>query len=104
MLRDFTLGLLCTAFLFLIANVVAIHVRSDAGLFEGLGLVDNWQDDIRGMGFPLLFYEEGGFAYRYFFSAANLFWDVSMAVTCAIGVGLGYAIRRRDARMVAPRR
>jgi hypothetical protein len=70
-----------------LVNLVAVGLRSDAGLLEGLGLMDRSHDDIRRVGFPIQFYEEGGFAYRKIFSFGSLVWDVVLAVGFAIGAG-----------------
>ena len=85
--RGFTSGFILGLGLFLVANLISVHVNSDCGLLEGLGIVDRWQDDIRRMGFPLQFFEEGGFSYRRNVSPLALLLDIVIAVACATVIG-----------------
>ena len=71
---------------FAIANLVTVHVRSDGGLLEGLGIVYRTRDGIRRIGFPFQFFEEGGYSYRYIFSLSALLADVALAIACAVAV------------------
>jgi ABC-type antimicrobial peptide transport system permease subunit len=70
-------------FLFLLAlNLVAAHLASDCGLSAVFGR-DACADEIARAGWPLPFYEEGGFAYRYHFNSLFLWID--------LGIGLAFA-------------
>ena len=69
--------------LFLGLNLLWAHLQSDCGLPALVGM-SACADDIRRAGFPLLFWEEGGFAYRRVFSLPSLLIDV--------GVGLGMGL------------
>lgn len=74
-----------------VANLVAVHLRSDGGLLEGLGVVDNWQDDIRSIGFPFMCFEEGGYAGGRLFSPVALLLDALVLVGSSVAVGIAYA-------------
>jgi hypothetical protein len=71
----------CLAF-FLILNLLSYFLRSD--MFGMLG----WQDSIKRVGFPFLFFEEGGFAYRQHFDLAKLLLNASVGVLLSIGGAL----------------
>lgn len=87
--------------LFIILNLIAVHVRSDAGLFEGLGIVDRSSDDIRRIGFPFQFLEEGGFSHRYIFSPLALVSDILTGIVCAAAIAFGYvSFRQRYERQM----
>ena len=88
-LTGFPLGLL----LFIFANLLAAHFRSDCGILAILGR-SACADDIRRAGFPLLFYEEGGFAYRHVFNAGALAVDGMVGLAMAVAAGSWVARRR----------
>jgi hypothetical protein len=93
--------------LFIAANLIAVHVRSDGGFLEGLGIVDYWADDIRRIGFPFQFFEEGGFSYRRNVSPIALLADLVVAVVCAAVIGFAcsrWHRRRRSDRRSHPAR
>jgi len=73
--RTFLNGFLIGLFIFVLANLLAAHLLSDCGLPAVLGM-DFCADDIARAGFPLIFFEEGGFAYRSTFNLPILFLDV----------------------------
>ena len=54
------IGFILTLLLFLAVNLLAAHLQSDCGLPAFFNL-SGCADDIRRAGFPLQFYEEGGF-------------------------------------------
>ena len=89
--RDFMLGFIVGLGLFFVANLIAVHVNSTGGLLEGLAIVDRWSDDIRRMGFPLQFFEEGGFSYRRNVSGIALVLDIVIAVACAAVIGFAWS-------------
>lgn len=73
--RAFFIGLGIGLFLFLLANLLAAHLGSDCGLPAILG-TSACADDIIRVGFPLTFFEEGGFAFRHNFSTLYLLVDI----------------------------
>ena len=82
----FLVGFVLTLAIFLTANLLAAHLQSDCGLpafFHRSGCAD----DIRRAGFPLQFYEEGGFAYHSSFDEGALILDlvVALGLSCAAG-------------------
>ncbi|MBI5945149.1 MAG: hypothetical protein HY864_12330 [Chloroflexi bacterium] len=72
--RAFLHGFLFGLLIFTLANVLAAHLLSDCGLPAILG-ADSCADDIARAGFPLIFFEQGGFAYRSIFNLPYLFLD-----------------------------
>ena len=78
-LKGFSIGLLS----FFLINVIAAHLLSDCGLPALLG-VDFCADDIARAGFPLIFYEQGGFAYRSIFNLPYLFFDIFIGLDFAV--------------------
>ena len=81
--RTFLNGFLIGLLVFILANLFAAHLLSDCGLPALLG-ADACADDISRAGFPLVFFEQGGFAYRSIFNLPNLAFDIF--------IGLGFAI------------
>jgi hypothetical protein len=89
-ITTFVIGFALTLLLFLAANLLAAHLQSDCGL-PGLFKTSGCADDISRAGFPLLFYEEGGFMYRSRFEIATLALDV----LCGLGLAaLGGVVTR----------
>ena len=86
-LIGFAFGMSC----FFVANLIAVHLHSDAGLLEGLGIVDRAYDDIRRVGFPFQFFEEGGIVHRRIFRPLPLLFDVVIACACSLGAGVGFS-------------
>ena len=91
---DFTFGFLVGFSLFVAANLLAVHIRSDGGLLEGLGIVDHVHDDIRRLGFPFQFFEEGGMSYRRVVSPLALAGDALLAMVCSAGIAVAHALMR----------
>jgi hypothetical protein len=85
--RAFLSGFLAGLLIFLLANVVAAHLLSDCGLPAILG-TSGCADDIIRMGFPLQFFEEGGFAFRHNFNSLYLLVDVLLGFGFAGASGL----------------
>ncbi len=77
--RRFALGFCVSLLLFGLLNLAAAHFRSDCGLPAVLGW-SGCADDIRRAGFPFLFWEEGGFAYRSIFYPLILVADLALAL------------------------
>ena len=80
--------------LLILTNLLSVHIRSDGGLLEGLGIVNHCADCIRRIGFPFQFLEEGGFAYRRNFSALALFLDIVVSLASATAIGFAWSRRR----------
>ena len=73
--RTFLNGFLIGLLLFLAINLLAAHRLSDCGLPAILG-TDSCADDIVRAGFPLIFFEQGGFAFRSIFNLPYLLLDI----------------------------
>lgn len=84
--RTFLNGLLIGLFIFILANVLAAHLLSDCGLPAVLG-TDFCADDIARAGFPLIFFEQGGFAFRSIFNLPYLLLDLFIGLDFAILCG-----------------
>lgn len=67
MRRTFLNGFLIGLSIFILLNILAAHLLSDCGLPALLGL-SACADDISRAGFPFVFFEQGGFAYRSIFN------------------------------------
>ena len=85
--RAFLNGFLIGLLLFILANILAAHLLSDCGLPALLG-TDSCADDIARSGFPLVFFEEGGFAYRSIFNLPYLLLDIFIGLDFAVMFGL----------------
>jgi uncharacterized membrane protein (UPF0136 family) len=96
--RAFLQGFLFGALFFVAANLLAAHLRSDCGIPAVLGRA-GCADDIRRAGFPFLFWEEGGFAYRRTVDQVALVLDIVTGLSFAVTGGL---VRRRWAGRVSP--
>jgi len=84
--RTFLNGFLIGLLVFILANLFAAHLLSDCGLPALLG-ADACADDISRAGFPLVFFEQGGFAYRSIFNLPNLALDIFIGLDFAILCG-----------------
>ena len=84
--RTFLNGFLIGLLVFILANLFAAHLLSDCGLPALLG-ADSCADDISRAGFPLVFFEQGGFAYRSIFNLPNLALDIFIGLDFAILCG-----------------
>ena len=83
MTKRFAIGFSAGLLLFLTINLLATHLASDCGLLAVLGR-DACADDIARAGWPLQFYEDGGFAYRHNF---NPFF---LLINLGIGLVVGF--------------
>ncbi|MEP7356715.1 MAG: hypothetical protein ABI847_05710 [Anaerolineales bacterium] len=90
-MRTFIFTTVAVFLAFLAVNVLAAHLQSDCGLRGVLGIA-GCADDIRRAGFPWIFWEDGGFAYRHIFSPGLLAADG--AVGMAASLIAGWAARR----------
>ncbi len=84
--RTFLNGFLIGLLVFILATLFAAHLLSDCGLPALLG-ADACADDISRAGFPLVFFEQGGFAYRSIFNLPNLALDIFIGLDFAILCG-----------------
>ena len=84
--RAFLNGFLIGLLIFLIANLLAAHLLSDCGLPALLGM-DSCADDISRAGFPIIFFEEGGFDFRRLFNLPYLLIDLFIGLDFAITSG-----------------
>src|SRR6185295_1526179 len=82
MTKRFTIGFGMGILIFIAINLLSAHLRSDCGLLAVFGR-DACSDDIARAGWPLQFYEDGGFAYRHNFNSFFLLIN--------LGVGLAFA-------------
>lgn len=85
--RPFLAGFILTLLLFLAANLLAAHLQSDCGLPAFFNMA-GCADDIRRAGFPLQFYEDGGFAYRQNVDMAAFVIDAVIGLALATAAGL----------------
>ena len=86
MTKRFAIGFCIGLLIFLIINLLAAHLASDCGLFAVFGR-DPCADDIARAGWPLQFYEEGGFAYRSNFNLPFLLINMAIGVVFSIFLG-----------------
>jgi len=84
--RTFLNGFLIGLLIIIIANLLAAHLLSDCGLPALLG-TDFCADDIARAGFPLVFFEQGGFAYHSTFNLQYLFLDLFIGLDFAVFSG-----------------
>lgn len=91
--RGFFKGFLIGLFGFILANALAAHLFSDCGLPAVLG-ASSCSDDIIRAGFPLVFFEKGGFAFHSNFNAVFLLIDLLAGLGFA--VFLGFRMQKRN--------
>jgi hypothetical protein len=84
--RTFLNGFLIGLVGFILVNILAAHLLSDCGLPALLG-ADSCADDIARAGFPLIFFEEGGFAFRHIFNLPYLLFDIFIGIDFAVICG-----------------
>jgi hypothetical protein len=79
--QTFLKGFLIGLSIFILLNILAAHLFSDCGLPALFGLAA-CSDDISRAGFPFIFFEQGGFAYRSNFNLPIFILDL------VIGLGI----------------
>ena len=84
--RTFRNGILIGLLSIFLINILAAHLLSDCGLPALLG-VDFCADDIARAGFPLVFFEQGGFIPHSSFNLPNLFLDLFIGIVFSISCG-----------------
>jgi ABC-type antimicrobial peptide transport system permease subunit len=93
--RIFSHGFLIGLFGFILINIFAAHLLSDCGLPALLG-TDFCADDIARAGFPLVFFEQGGFAFRSIFNLPYFFLDLLIGIVFAALCGyIAHWLRKR---------
>ena len=92
MTRRFAIGFILGLLLFLAINLTSAHLSSDCGLIAVFGR-DSCADNIVRAGWPLGFYEEGGFDSRFFFSTGTLGLDLVIGILFASTTGWLFARR-----------
>ncbi len=93
--RAFLNGFLIGLLVFILANIFAAHLLSDCGLPAILG-TDSCADDIERAGFPLIYFEEGGFAYRSIFNLPYLLLDIFIGFDLAAFSGfIAHRLKKR---------
>ena len=100
--RRFILGFINGLLIFSAIKLLAAHLASDCGLPAVFGRDaprhlrpgQVCADDITRAGWPLQFYEEGGFAYRSEFSLSSLLINVGLGVGASAIAGWLYAWRK----------
>jgi hypothetical protein len=75
--------------------MIIAHFQSDCGILGILGL-GGCSDDINRVGFPLVIWEEGGFAYRHSFNPGALLIDLIIVVGASTIAGLIYQRYKGD--------
>jgi|CXWL01.1.fsa_nt_gi hypothetical protein len=92
----FILGFVGTLVACALVNLAAAHFQSDCGLPAVIG-ISGCSDDIVRLGFPLLFWEQGGFAYRADFNVAALAMDslIALGVSGVVGLACGWVVGNR---------
>jgi len=90
--KKFAIGFAFGLILFIAINLAAAHIASDCGL-PAVFSRDICADDIARAGWPLRFYEEGGFDYRNTFQGGFLTLDLAIGILFA-GT-FGWLISRR---------
>ena len=93
MTRRFIIGFAIGLLIFLALNLLSAHLNSDCGLLAVFER-DTCDDDIARAGWPLVFYEQGGFAYRFEFNLPVLLLDVAVGIISASI--LAWLIARRE--------
>lgn len=92
MTKRFVVSCAAGFLLFVLINILATHLASDCGLPVVFGQ-DACADDIVRAGWPLQFYEEGGFAYRSHFSFGMLAIDLGIALLIGLAIGMIFSRR-----------
>ena len=87
--RSFVIGFAITLFLCIGATIVIAHFQSDCGIIGVLGLA-GCSDDTNRVGFPLVIWEEDGFAYHESFNPGALLVDLIVVVGTSTIAGLIY--------------
>jgi ABC-type antimicrobial peptide transport system permease subunit len=90
--KQFVIGFISGLLLFIAINLFAAHLASDCGLAT-FSPASACADGIARVGWPLQFYESGGFMYRHTFNLPYLQFDLLFGI--GIGLLLGWIFSRR---------
>lgn len=90
MTRRFALGFMIGLLAFILVNLFSAHLSSDCGLLAVFER-DSCADDVARAGWPLTFYEKGGFDYRFEFNPPVLFLDFVIGAIAAGALGWLFA-------------
>ena len=82
MLRRFIIGFGTGLLIFIASNLLSAHLNSDCGLLAVFER-DACADDIARAGWRLVFYEQGGIAYRFEFNLPVLLLDIAVGIISA---------------------
>lgn len=93
--KKFSTGFLIGLSIFILANGLAAHLLSDCGLPALLGL-SACADDISRAGFPFVFFEQGGFAYRSEFNLSFLTLDLIIGFGLSAITGIFTSIGKHE--------
>src|SRR5262245_22091838 len=100
--RWFVIGFVATSLVFLLANIVVAHLRSDCGIWAVIGLwLPRWSvcsDDIVRVGFPFLVLEQGGFCYRSIFDPLAALLNSAITIGASLLVGGMLRLSSRSGR------
>jgi hypothetical protein len=92
MSKRFFIGFISALLIFSAINLLEAHLSSDCGLPALFGR-DACADDITRAGWPLQFYEEGGFAYRREFN--TFFFLINLWIGLGVSLLAGWLFARR---------
>lgn len=92
MTRRFAIGFITGLFIVLVINLTSAHLSSDCGLPAVFGR-DSCADDIARAGWPLRFYEQGGFVFHLKFNP--LFFIVNLWIGTAFAIVFGWLFSRK---------
>ena len=84
--KHFVVGFVCGLTLFIAINLLAAHLASDCGLAT-YSPGSACADGIARLGWPLQFYESGGFMYQQSFNFLYLIIDIAVGLVLAAGMG-----------------
>lgn len=76
--------------IFLLATILSYFVLSDGHGLRGVN------DGMQRAGFPLLFWERGGFAWRHSFSLLPFAADLAIAVVTGVVISILYRTMKRE--------
>jgi len=92
--KPFAIGFGIGLFIFIVINLLAAHLASDCGLLTLFGY-NSCADDIVRAGWPLQFYEVGGFAFHRNFNILFLLINSTIGVVFAVIFGWTLSHRKR---------
>lgn len=84
--KKFAIGFFIGLLIFSGVNLLAAHLSSDCGLLAVFGR-DACADDIVRLGWPLVFYRDGGFAYNHIFNSIYFLINTGTGLAFAALVG-----------------